>query len=406
MRLWAVLLLAVVWATLILPTLSSDGDGSSGSSNGDEWEGLEDEVAFNKWSQKYGRLYQTDQERNQRFLVWQNNRAHVHNFGGGGGGAATATNQRSYTIGLNNYADLTFDEFARMLHNIRPPSPPPPPPPSTRLPAATRLALPETVDWRDSGVVTPVASQGTCGACWAFAVLGSVETAAAAAAAAAVIDLSEQFLLDCCDAATYGTDGCNGGTLDGAMRCIHDYGGVPVAASYRPYNQSAGACSLDPETPRYGAVATAMQVTPGSEYALTYAISQHGPVVVSFDGMDQDFQLYVSGIYDNPLCSASSPNHGLLAIGYNDSVPNAHYYILRNSWGTAWGMDGYMHVAKDQNNFCGITNGAIYPSFTPTTSTTPPTATAVPTTAAPARTTMLINLVIILMHWSLRFKYY
>lgn len=61
-----------------------------------------------------------------------------------------------------------------------------------------------------------------------------------------------------------------------------------------------------------------------------------------------------SGVYDDPKCSSSVVNHAVLIVGYTPS-----YWIVKNWWGSDWGENGYMRIAK-MKNMCGIANYAAY----------------------------------------------
>ncbi|KAL2930891.1 putative cysteine protease RD21B [Bienertia sinuspersici] len=106
------------------------------------------------------------------------------------------------------------------------------------------------------------------------------------------------------------------------------------------------------------------------------------PICVGIDGSSIDFQLYTGGIYDG-ACS-SNPNdinHFVLIVGYG-SEGNNDYWIVKNSWGTSWGMDGYIHIRRNTNlhyGVCAINAMASYPiqatlasSPSPSPSSTPP----------------------------------
>jgi len=72
------------------------------------------------------------------------------------------------------------------------------------------------------------------------------------------------------------------------------------------------------------------------------------------------FQLYKSGIYDPALCSSTQLDHGVLVVGYG-VLNNADYWIVKNSWGTTWGMQGYFYLARNANNKCGVATAASFP---------------------------------------------
>lgn len=82
-----------------------------------------------------------------------------------------------------------------------------------------------------------------------------------------------------------------------------------------------------------------------------------GPISVSISG--KDIKSYGGGIFDNSSCSQKL-SHGLLAIGYG-TENNLDYWILKNSWGTKWGEDGYIYIARNKNQQCGISTRNSYP---------------------------------------------
>ena len=211
------------------------------------------------------------------------------------------------------------------------------PPPATRQDSQI-LTLPTSYNWCDHNVCTPVKDQGSCGSCWAFGTVAPLESAIRRTDGA-TRDISEQYLVSCNSEGW----GCNGGWW------AHDYhlskkpAGQPEAGSVYeanfPYTATKSPCN-PPYTSREkitGWAYIAGHSIP-SVAAVKQAIYDHGPVAVVVC-VNNDFQRYSSGIFTGASCT--DRNHGVVLVGWNDAD---QYWVLRNSWGTNWGENGYMRI--------------------------------------------------------------
>jgi cathepsin L len=124
-----------------------------------------------------------------------------------------------------------------------------------------------------------------------------------------------------------------------------------------PYTAKDGSCKFNA-----GKIKTSItgrkSVAKGNENDLQSSIMKQ-PISVAIDAGHSSFQFYHSGVYYEAACSASQLDHGVLAVGYGTS--SAAYYIVKNSWGTGWGAQGYILMARNRNNHCGIATMSSYP---------------------------------------------
>jgi len=206
--------------------------------------------------------------------------------------------------------------------------------------------------------VTPIKNQQQCGSCWAFSATGSME-GAHFKATGKLVSLSEQNLVDCSQ--PEGNMGCEGGLMDQAFNYTVINKGIDTEASYK-YTAMDGTCKFNASN--VGAtIKSWTDVASGSEPDLQKAVATVGPVSVAIDASQYTFQLYSSGIYHDDNCSSQFLDHGVLAVGYGSVKTGAikDYWLVKNSWGTDWGMKGYIKMSRNNNNNCGIATAASYP---------------------------------------------
>jgi len=260
--------------------------------------------------------------------------------------------QHGFTLGTNEYSDMTHDEFVAQMNGHQGNQ-------TARkgslFMSPSNYQTPDHVDWRKQGYVTPVKNQGQCGSCWAFSTTGSLE-GQHFKKSGKLVSLSEQNLVDC--SGKYGNQGCNGGLMDQAFAYIKDNHGIDTETSY-PYEAEDDKCRFKPAD--VGATDSGyVDIASGDEDALMKAVASVGPISVAIDASHFSFQLYRHGIYKERKCSPRNLDHGVLVVGYG-VLDGEAYWLVKNSWGKSWGMDGYIMMARNNNNMCGIATQASYP---------------------------------------------
>lgn len=223
---------------------------------------------------------------------------------------------------------------------------------STFLPPEN-LTLPNAVDWRQHGFVTPVKSQGTCGSCWAFSTTGSLE-GQHFRKTGQLISLSEQNLVDCAP----DTHGCVYGFVEDAFKYILINGGIDNEISY-PYEAVQNQCRFRRDT--IGATSTGfVKLKTGDEMQLTQAVASIGPISVLINSSLNSFRFYHTGVYNDPSCDPNKLTHAVLVVGYGTDKSGGDFWLVKNSWSTDWGDHGYVKMKRNANQ-CGIANNALYP---------------------------------------------
>ncbi|XP_022769083.1 low-temperature-induced cysteine proteinase [Durio zibethinus] len=313
---------------------------------------------FETWCDEHGKKYSSEEEKSYRIKVFEDNYGFVtqHND----------MANSSYTLALNAFADLTHHEFkasrlglfaaAAIDHHRQP---------NLQEPGLLQ-GIPESLDWRKKGAVTQVKDQGSCGACWSFSATGAIE-GINKIVIGSLVSLSEQELVDC--DRSYNS-GCEGGLMDYAYQFVIDNHGIDTEEDY-PYQTQEKTCNKEKLKRRVVTIDGYTDIPANNEKQLLQAVATQ-PVSVGICGSERAFQLYSKGIFTGP-CS-NSLDHAVLIVGYG-SENGMDYWIVKNSWGTRWGMNGYIHMIRNGGNsegICGINMLASYPTKTSPNPPPPP----------------------------------
>jgi KDEL-tailed cysteine endopeptidase len=287
---------------------------------------------FEQWKITYETNYFTSSENEFRFNVFAKNYLAIHEH---------MAQDDSVTLVLNQFADLTSEEFGALYTGTFPQEG------EGEIYTFQVGDFPASVDWRTQGAVTPVKNQGTCGSCWAFSATGALE-GLYFINNTKLVSFSEQNFVDCVTA----DDGCDGGWPIDAMSYAAQ-NGVESEDDY-PYVGQTKSCSFD-KTKAYQVNSGYYNVTPKSLDQMKAAIVSQ-PVSVGVQANQVVFQFYGGGVIKT-LCG-DKIDHGVLVVGY-EVVKSTEAFIVKNSWGAAWGNSGFLYIAttetaNDGNGVCGI----------------------------------------------------
>ncbi|XP_042328364.1 pro-cathepsin H isoform X2 [Sceloporus undulatus] len=268
-----------------------------------------DELLFKAWAAQNGKEYGCLEEYQQRLRIFLSNKRRVdqHNAG-----------NHSFQMALNQFSDLTFAEFRKRFL------------------------------WQEP--------QGPCGSCWTFSTTGCLESAVAIATGK-LLELSEQQLVDCAQA--FNNHGCSGGLPSQAFEYILYNGGLMEEDAY-PYRGMNGTCKFQPGK-AVAFVKDVVNITLYDEQSMVEAVGKHNPVSFAFQ-VTEDFMHYKEGVYSNSRCDKTPDkvNHAVLAVGYGEEEKGLPYWIVKNSWGAFWGMNGYFLIERGKNT-CGLADCASFP---------------------------------------------
>ena len=198
-------------------------------------------------------------------------------------------------------------------------------------------ALPDAFDFRSlltATAIPPVRQQGACGSCWAFATIAPMEFLLARRTGRAGIDLSEQQLVSC------NRQGFS--CAAGGWWAFDDLRAGAVPETCIPYAARDQPCPAPCGTPAAAVVDAWGYVAPDEGVptveALKAAVLEHGPVAIGI-AVGNDFYTYRSGVFTADL--RAGINHAVTVLGWDDA---RGAWLIRNSWGSAWGIAGYAYV--------------------------------------------------------------
>ncbi|XP_017864681.1 PREDICTED: cathepsin L1-like [Drosophila arizonae] len=303
------------------------------------------ETEWNSYKSEFGKIYDESEERLRKLIFGDNKKIiEAHN-------ERWAAGDEGYEMGLNQFSDMLPNEVSEAIGTDA----------ETGFDEDVEVDM-ESYDWSDDenfelspkvnwtqlGAVSPVAFQGHFNTSWAFAAAGVTESRQFIKSGKLQV-LSKQNLVDCCKAES--------NWLPRALVCIKKMGGIDTEASYH-YRGLTGKCQFKKKSVA-ARINKVFKIYSRNEKALAYSVSQ-GPIaaVIPFTAIVH----YKSGVYDNPHCGQSA-NYAVLIVGYGHCKHFGDYWILKSSLSPHWGENGYMRLARNKKNLCGISNNAFFPEM-------------------------------------------
>ena len=295
---------------------------------------------FQKFIKKYNKRYESMNEYLARFNVFRHNLYQTLQNG-----------KQNHRTGITQFSDLTQQEFAKTYLNLEFPA--------TALlnlypvQAKHSNAAPDAFDWRDKGVVSDVKDQGSCGSCWAFSTVGNLE-GLYALEKGVVKTLSEQLLVDC----DTSDSGCNGGLMELSFTWLKKNGGIMTDTDYK-YTGRKSICKqdktkfVDMTVTGYVKLGSSSSTwSPVDEDEIKEFLVETGPLAIALNATP--LQTYTGGILDlnKSECNPDGMNHAVTLVGYG-TEEGLDFWIVKNSWGKAWGEKGYFRIARGKGT-CGI----------------------------------------------------
>lgn len=205
------------------------------------------------------------------------------------------------------------------------------------------MQLPDSIDWRSKGAVTPVKNQAQCGSCWAFATVANME-GQNFLQNGELISLSEQELVDC----STSDNGCNGGLPSRAYEdMISTNSGFELEKAYG-YEGKDGSCRAKRDLEKVF-IASWLPIST-DENQIAAALVKYGPLAMALNA--EPMQMYTGGVSDPWFCSPSGIDHAVTLTGFGTDGDKP-YWVIKNSWGPEWGEKGYYRLIRGKGK-CGM----------------------------------------------------
>ncbi|KAI6657281.1 Cathepsin L [Oopsacas minuta] len=316
---------------------------------------------FEDFKQKYSKTYDTYHDHESRKSTFRQARRFIN---------SKNRENLGYTLAINHLADHTEAElYARNGHRYSGKGE------SHRLMdyevPLSDIDIPDTMNWTAKGAVNPPKDQGICGSCWSFGTTGALE-GGYFVLNDKLLDLSEQSLMDC--SWDQGNNGCDGGETERVgewllekdkNHCVVTRKEYASAANQsdvmRGYLGADGVCHWGKTDKELCVRIKDYTVSPkGNVGALRQFSAMKGPIQVAIDASRPTFSFYSSGVYYDMKCKngVNDLDHSVLLVGYG-TENGQQYWLVKNSWSTYWGDNGYIKISTKDNN-CGVATDAVF----------------------------------------------
>jgi len=301
---------------------------------------------FSEFQAKYGKVYATTEEQEKRFNIFKENYGELLK--------ESRSSRRPYTVGVTQFSDLTHQEFKSTYLGLK----------HTNFMGQGNMTerrvsrdLPESINWVEKGAVSSVKNQGQCGSCWAFATTEQIESYAQIATGGDVQNLSAQQVTSCTPNLLQcgGTGGCYGSVTQLGFNYLQLFG--HMSEDDYPYVSGSTSqtedCMYDPS--KAVVSLTGYNTLPTNDHdAVMTHLAEVGPLSIAVDA--SNWSKYTGGVFNG--CSFDeniSINHGVQLVGYGSDFSALgvyDYWLVRNSWGTSWGENGYIKLLRTSQ--CGV----------------------------------------------------
>jgi len=313
---------------------------------------------FQEFTKRYGKQYEVA-DLFERFKIFKENLDFIMDW--------NSNSKNTHTVAVNYFTDMTPEEWTKFKGLIVPTDFKEPDLvksddlSNTDLPENLKnmnidLKEPGNFSWVEAGKVSPVRNQYTCGSCYSQTAVATIESAYAIKYDTEPPVLSVQQAVDCAGG-RYGNQGCMGGWMMWVYKYVVDTGGLCTEEDY-PYRNRLQSCR-SAQCDRQVQITGYVNISGQSENTMVKA-TRINPLSIAVTSQTREFMFYKSGIINYCGSPRANLDHAVTLVGYGTSENGTDYWIVRNSWGSQWGEDGYVRIIRNKN-MCKIRSNVSYP---------------------------------------------